>query len=346
MKLNKLIIFFVLLLLLLPSFTFAINVPGWPLVPCGLSQDNPGTPINEAKSCGRCDLFQLLKNLIDFVIGGLMPPLAVLLFVWAGFLILLSGANPGLYAQGQTIFKNTFYGIMILLSAWMITNTLILSVGARYNNAGNWWQFTCTEPAPVSPPVFKYSCNQNSQCVVDPNGTYTTTNCDNQCQVLPTIKYGCNAQNQCVQDPNGQYTTPVCNGFCQSSAILSITTTSLPNSIIGQSYNQTIQATGGTSPLAWTQLGSLPAGLSFNTTTGIISGTPTTAGTSTFTVQVADSSTPQQSATKQLSIVVTTSGTLACTFNGVNYSTFNLCSGQQRPGGCGTSGFFSKNLPT
>ena len=151
---KKLLLILILVLLLLPSIAFAVGIPGWPLVPCGLSQDRLETPnINESKSCGRCDLFQLLKNLIDFVIGGLMPPLAVLLFVWAGFLILLSGANPGLYAQGQTIFKNTFYGIMVLLSAWMITNTLILSVGSKYNNAGNWWQFTCTESAPVSPPV-------------------------------------------------------------------------------------------------------------------------------------------------------------------------------------------------
>ena len=151
---KKFLFISILTLLLLPSIAFAIDIPGWPLVPCGLSQDRPETPnINESKTCGRCDLFQLLKNLVDFVIGGLMPPLAVLLFVWAGFLILLRGANPGLYAQGQTIFKNTFYGIIILLSAWMITNTLILSVGAKYNNAGNWWQFTCTEPAPISPPV-------------------------------------------------------------------------------------------------------------------------------------------------------------------------------------------------
>src|SRR3990167_8381227 len=178
---KKFLLISILVLLVVPTFVYAIDIPGWPLVPCGLSQDNPATSINEKKSCGRCDLFQLLKNLIDFVVGGLMPPLAVLLFVWAGFLILLSGANPGLYAQGQTIFKNTFYGIMILLSAWMITNTLILSVGAKYNNAGNWWQFTCTEPAPVSPPTFKYSCNQSNQCVVDSSGTYTTSNCDNQC---------------------------------------------------------------------------------------------------------------------------------------------------------------------
>ena len=166
---KKFLLISILVLLVVPTFVYAIDIPGWPLVPCGLSQDNPATSINEKKSCGRCDLFQLLKNLIDFVVGGLMPPLAVLLFVWAGFLILLSGANPGLYAQGQTIFKTTFYGIIILLSAWMITNTLILSIGAKYNTAGNWWQFTCTETAPVSPPPITVpppgpistACNQN-----------------------------------------------------------------------------------------------------------------------------------------------------------------------------------------
>lgn len=40
-----------------------------------------------------------------------------------------------------------------MLSAWMITNTLIQSVGAKYNNAQNWWQFTCVETVPVQPPV-------------------------------------------------------------------------------------------------------------------------------------------------------------------------------------------------
>src|SRR3989344_1231445 len=150
---KKLLLISIITLFFLPSFASAIDVPGWPIVPCGLSQDRPETPnINESKSCGRCDLFQLLKNITDFIIGGVMPPLAVLLFVWAGFLILLGGANPGLYAQGQKVFSTTFFGLMIMLGAWLITNTLILSVGARYNNAQNWWQFTCVETTPVNPP--------------------------------------------------------------------------------------------------------------------------------------------------------------------------------------------------
>lgn len=82
-----------------------------------------------------------------------MPPVAVLLFVWAGFLILMGGANPGLVSKGKEIFSNTFFGIIIMLSAWMITNTIIQSVGSKYNNAQNWWEFVCVETAPVVPPV-------------------------------------------------------------------------------------------------------------------------------------------------------------------------------------------------
>ena len=110
----------------------AISVPGWPIVPCGTSTTFP---------CTRCDLFKLIKNVVDFITGGLMPPVAVLLFVWAGFLILMGGANPGLVTKGKEIFKNTSVGLIIMLSAWMITNTIIQSVGAKYNNAQNWWQF-------------------------------------------------------------------------------------------------------------------------------------------------------------------------------------------------------------
>ncbi|MFH1231189.1 MAG: putative Ig domain-containing protein, partial [Planctomycetota bacterium] len=90
----------------------------------------------------------------------------------------------------------------------------------------------------------------------------------------------------------------------------SITTSSLSDATQNQAYSQVLQATGGAVPYTWSiSTGSLPGGLTINSSTGTISGTPTTTGTSTFTVKVEDSSSTKQSATKQLSIVVAGTGT-------------------------------------
>ncbi|GAC1702498.1 MAG: hypothetical protein NVS9B4_08040 [Candidatus Acidiferrum sp.] len=86
--------------------------------------------------------------------------------------------------------------------------------------------------------------------------------------------------------------------------VLSVSTASLPNATAGTAYSQQLQSGGGTAPITWSvTLGSLPTGLTLSSG-GLISGTPTAPATSNFTVQAADSSTPQQLATKALSIVV------------------------------------------
>ena len=74
---------------------------------------------------------------------------------------------------------------------------------------------------------------------------------------------------------------------------VSITTTSLPSAIVGTSYSQTLSATGGVPPYgSWAVTsGSLPPGLSLNTSTGVISGAPTSSTGSpfNFSVTVTDS---------------------------------------------------------
>jgi len=69
-----------------------------------------------------------------------------------------------------------------------------------------------------------------------------------------------------------------------------ITTSSLPNGTFGSAYNQTVQATGGTGEISWSlSAGSLPPGLNpINPSTGLISGTPSAAGTFNFTVRATD----------------------------------------------------------
>jgi hypothetical protein len=82
-----------------------------------------------------------------------------------------------------------------------------------------------------------------------------------------------------------------------------ITTASLPDATKDAFYASAVTAVDGIPPLAWSvSSGSLPAGLTLNPNTGLISGTPTTAGTATFTVRVADLL--AASASKQFSLQV------------------------------------------
>ena len=90
---------------------------------------------------------------------------------------------------------------------------------------------------------------------------------------------------------------------------LSITTTSLPSGTAGIAYSASVTAIGGVYPYTWSLTsGTLPDGLHLNASTGAITGTPTTVGTSNFTVQVADAETPPVTASAPLSIVITPGG--------------------------------------
>jgi uncharacterized protein (TIGR03437 family) len=89
-----------------------------------------------------------------------------------------------------------------------------------------------------------------------------------------------------------------------STAPLSITTASLASVTVGTGYAQPVVASGGQTPYTWSVSSGLPSGLAINSFTGAVFGTPTVAGTFNFTVTVTDSSSPQQTASKALSITV------------------------------------------
>ena len=83
-----------------------------------------------------------------------------------------------------------------------------------------------------------------------------------------------------------------------------------PSGEVGVAYSTQLVVTGGTSPFTWSvSAGALPAGITLNPTTGLLSGTPTAAGSASFTVQVVDAG--GESATKAVTLVVAAAPTLA-----------------------------------
>ena len=144
-KFSKLVLITVIVFNLL-SYNFAYAAIDYlPIVQCGRTAAD--APAAQRNACTTCDFFKMVKNTIDFMLYWVTPALATFFFIYAGFLMLISGANPGFFSQAKNIFTNTIYAVIIILIAWLITNTFIQSFGPA-NVAGNWWQFSCPAGLP------------------------------------------------------------------------------------------------------------------------------------------------------------------------------------------------------
>jgi len=104
-------------------------------------------------------------------------------------------------------------------------------------------------------------------------------------------------------DTNGNLVTGDSNTVVVSYVGVQILTTSLAVAEGGLPYYAPLVATGGTAPYTWKSSGHLPPGLKLSSS-GYISGTPTTAGTYTFTVKATGTDAKKQTPTQSLSIVV------------------------------------------
>lgn len=105
-------------------FIIAILVPASALaqglVPCG----NAGQP-----SCTLCHLYVLAKNVIDFGLFDLALPIAVIMLLIGGIILLTSMGSPEKLTRGKAILVNTLIGLVIAFAAWIIIATLLGTLG-------------------------------------------------------------------------------------------------------------------------------------------------------------------------------------------------------------------------
>jgi hypothetical protein len=126
-----------------------------------------------------------------------------------------------------------------------------------------------------------------------------------------------------VQNPGGAVSGIVV--FTIGPQSLKVTTTSLPDGVVGTAYSQVLQAQGGTLPYTWTvTAGTLPGGLALDPGSGTLSGTPTGAASGAIGFTVTDSVGRVAKQSMQLNVAlaltITTASPLTIATAGTAYS--------------------------
>ena len=98
-----------------PVISGSTNPPG--IVPCG-------DVASGEQRCNACHLVALAQDIINFGVY-LVVFVATLAIVWAGFLYITAGGNPGKVEAAHKIFATVITGLIIVLGAWLLVDLLL-----------------------------------------------------------------------------------------------------------------------------------------------------------------------------------------------------------------------------
>jgi hypothetical protein len=92
---------------------------------------------------GTCEFVSLINNVITFFIG-MASVFAMIVFVYAGYLMVLSQGNAGQVSKAKGMFTNVLIGYVIMLSAFLIVNTIMSMLVGSSSSLLNWGQIECS----------------------------------------------------------------------------------------------------------------------------------------------------------------------------------------------------------
>ncbi|HUV81429.1 MAG TPA: pilin [Patescibacteria group bacterium] len=136
-----------LLTLSILAVLFFSSIPGFvqaALVPCGRSEDDPFTSIDESQACQLCHVFVLFDNIVDFILFEVVPLLAVLMVVIAGVILMTASDNPANVNKAKDVLKAVVIGLVLIYGAWLLINLFFLVIGlADWKMNEGWFNYPC-----------------------------------------------------------------------------------------------------------------------------------------------------------------------------------------------------------
>ena len=133
-----------------------LGIKIWPLgglVPCG----NPDQP-----ACNECYIIVLVINLLNFMILTIAPALALLAFLYAGFVYAFSGGSDSRITAAKTVLWNVVIGSLIVFGAYFIVDTVIKVVTS--NASGQ--SFSVANLGPWNAPTFVQNYLGTGSCSI------------------------------------------------------------------------------------------------------------------------------------------------------------------------------------
>jgi hypothetical protein len=163
---------------------------------------------------------------------------------------------------------------------------------AIYDSTGAYVTYIGPNTQPDTTPIVGNGCTVGSFLLVDTIFNLATVTVGKPWHIAAyPLSFGTNFKGTTYTNSNALGSTPLYVNACgtagggSGNGTIGITTSSLAAGTVGASYSQPLTATGGYGSYTWSASG-LPGGLSINSSTGTITGTPTTDIGSPFNIQV------------------------------------------------------------
>jgi uncharacterized membrane protein (DUF485 family) len=95
--------------------------------------------------CQLCNLIQLANKLIQFMTAFAFG-IAVIFFLYAGYLIMWGGVSGESLTRGKSIARGTVIGLIIVLASWVVINTIfqtLVNQGVGKGFVPPWQEIRC-----------------------------------------------------------------------------------------------------------------------------------------------------------------------------------------------------------